>query len=335
MDYICLGMNEIHEQLERLRRIDLNLLPALEALVRLRSVTRSAETLGVTQSAMSHTLRRLRETLDDPLLVRGAAGMVPTPRAQSIAVPLRSALFNLAQSIDGPEPFEPGTSVRSFRLAAPDLFDALVSPRLVAILSERAPRVRLTFVPGPHDIAACLETGELDVAVVPALLDGDGMLVGGPTLAPDLRVRRLLDDSWRVFVRPEHPSLATRRLSLRALSRLAFAMVSPTGSGDGVVEPLLAREGLKRRVVLRTPNFASAIAAIRATDLALVAPGSLATHAAEFGLRELRVALELPKHRITMVWHPRFDAEPAHRWFRDLVADATLVLGAGGGRCSS
>ncbi|UCH30124.1 MAG: LysR family transcriptional regulator, partial [Myxococcales bacterium] len=109
-----------------LHRIDLNLLVALDALTRERSVTRAAERVGVTQSAMSHTLRRLRELFGDPLLVRGRGGMVLTPRAEALAVPLRSGLVSLARILAEPEAFAPERASRIFRIVSPDLFDALV-----------------------------------------------------------------------------------------------------------------------------------------------------------------------------------------------------------------
>ena len=114
-----------------LHRIDLNLLVALDALTRERSVTKAAERAGVTQSAMSHTLRRLRELFDDPLLVRGRGGMVLTPRAEALTVPLRSGLVSLARTLAEPEAFDPAHASRTFRIVSPDLFDALVLPTLL------------------------------------------------------------------------------------------------------------------------------------------------------------------------------------------------------------
>ncbi len=120
-------MNTVHD-LGGLHRIDLNLLVALDALTRERSVTKAAERAGVTQSAMSHTLRRLRDLFDDPLLVRGRGGMVLTPRAEALTVPLRGGLLSLARTLDEPEVFDPAHTSRTFRIVSPDLFDALVLP---------------------------------------------------------------------------------------------------------------------------------------------------------------------------------------------------------------
>lgn len=321
-----LRMHRIHNGLAGLKRLDTNLLVALEVLLRQRSVTQAAADLGVTQSAMSHTLRRLRETLGDPLLVRTSSGMLPTPRAEAIELPVRTALLALAKAIDDPDAFEPHRSERTFRISAPDLFDTLVSPTLMGRLTNTAPRVGLTWIATSSKMQTQLETGEIDFAVVATALNNTGKVLGGGTLAGDLRQRTLLEDSWRVFVRVEHPSDARRRISPKAFSEFTHALVSPTGTGDGIVEPILAQHGLRRRIGLRTPNIASAIAAVRVTDMVLVAPGSLLGHAKELGLRELKTSLEFPRHRLQLLWHPRVDADLGHRWFRELIVDAVGPL---------
>src|ERR1700754_2270672 len=124
---------------EQLARIDLNLLVALDALARERSVTRAAERVGVTQSAMSHALRRLRELLGDALLVRGQGSMVLTPRAQALSLPVRSGLVTLGRALAEPEPFVPSTAQRTFTIATPDLFDVWVGPALLERTRRDAP----------------------------------------------------------------------------------------------------------------------------------------------------------------------------------------------------
>jgi len=148
-----------------LHRVDLNLLVALDALTRERSVTKAAERAGVTQSAMSHTLRRLRELFGDPLLVRGRGGMVLTPRAEALAVPLRSGLVSLARTLAEPQPFAPEQASRTFRIVSPDLFDALVLPTLFQRLGQQAPSIDLAVVPMPKRLTDSLETGDVDLAI--------------------------------------------------------------------------------------------------------------------------------------------------------------------------
>ncbi len=322
-------MNDEHDPADQLSTLDLNQLVALDVLLRVRSVTAAARRLGVTQSAMSHTLRRLRATFEDALLVRTGAGMLPTPRAEALELPLRTALQGLARALSPPETFEPASTDREFRLVAPDLFDALVLPRLLCSLAVEAPSARVTVAPGFDRISRRLETGDLDLAVVPELLGPGAPTIGAP-LSSELRQRKLLADRFRAFVREGHPALAGRRLGVKAFAALSHVLVSPSGQGDGVVEPLLADHGLRRHVALRVPQFSSAMAVAAATDLVFVAPGALELRASELGLAQLPLTFRLPSHRVNMVWHPRFEMDAGHAWFRHHLIDATASLRARG-----
>ena len=160
-------MNAVHDT-GGLHRLDVNLLVAFDTLARERNVTRAAERAGVSQSAMSHTLRRLRELFDDPLLVRGRGGMMLTPRAEELIVPVRSGLSHLVRALDEPGTFEASTARRTFRLASPDLFDALALPRLLRRFGAEAPGVDLAITSMPPRLSESLETGDLDLAITAA-----------------------------------------------------------------------------------------------------------------------------------------------------------------------
>jgi DNA-binding transcriptional LysR family regulator len=308
---------------EGLHRIDLNLLVALDALTRERSVTKAAERAGVTQSAMSHTLRRLRELFDDPLLVRGRGGMVLTPRAEALAIPLRSGLVSLARTLAEPQPFEPERASRTFRIVSPDLFDALVLPTLLQRLGQQAPSTDLAVVPPPQRLSDSLETGDVDLAIHPVLLDPHPFDLGTQVDA-ELQSRTLFRDSFRSFVRKDHPALTgRRRLTLKAYTRLSHVLVSPGGEGPGVVDRILHAQGLERRIALRVPHFATALEVLAQSDLILTAPQSLSQCPAASTLASHPTPLDIPDHAITMLWHPRFTEDPAHRWLRDLILDAT------------
>jgi DNA-binding transcriptional LysR family regulator len=324
---IDMNMNHV---VTALHGIDLNLLTAFDALAEERSVTRAAARAGVTQSAMSHTLRRLRELLDDPVLVRGAGGMVLTPRAEALRAPLRAALADLARALTEPVDFEPCSSTRAFRLVAPDLFDMLALPRLLPHLAAHAPGVDLAIVPRPPRLAEALEAGEVDLAIEPILLDEepfDRRLEAGPALER----RTLFRDHLRCFVRREHPAInKSRRLSMRAFVAAGHVLVSPTGSGAGVVDRYLAREGKQRRVVVRVPQFGSALAIAAHSELVLTAPSAvMAAEGAEASLVSLAAPLTLPHHAVTMLWHPRFTEDPGHRWFRDTLVEVSAGLATG------
>jgi DNA-binding transcriptional LysR family regulator len=306
-----------------LSSVDLNLLVALDVLLRVGTVTGAAQELGVTQSAMSHTLRRLRETLGDPLLVRGAAGMEATARAEALAGPLRAALREVSRVLAAPSAFDPATSERTFRLAAPDLFDALALPTLLDRFARAAPRASLAVLPGFDALDDKLSTGALDVAVIPVPADPADPSIG-PPLPPHWRSRSLFDDGYTGFVRADHPVRGA--LDGAAFAALRHLLVSPTGHGGGTIDRWLADRGLTRHVVLRVPTFASAIAVVQQSDLVLVAPTSVAARAERLGLRELLLPTELPRHRLTLVWHPRFDADAGHVWLRAELVAATEAL---------
>jgi DNA-binding transcriptional LysR family regulator len=315
------SMSEAHDG-GALHRIDLNLLVALDALTRERSVTKAAERAGVTQSAMSHTLRRLRELFDDPLLVRGRGGMVLTPRAEALAVPLRSALVSLARTLAEPEPFAPGHASRTFRIVSPDLFDALVLPTLLQRLAHEAPAVDLAVVPTPKRLADSLETGDVDLAIHPVLLDPHPFDIG-TQIDPELQSRTLFRDSFQCFVRNDHPALGRRRLTLKAYSRLNHILVSPGGEGPGVVDRILEEQGEQRRIALRVPHFATALEVVAQSDLVLTGPSSLANCSVASTIASRPAPFAIPEHAITMIWHPRFTEDPAHRWLRQLMIDVT------------
>lgn len=314
------GMTNVHG----LAGLDANLLVTLDVLLAERNVTRAAERVGVTQSAMSHTLRRLRDLFGDPLLVRGKGEMVLTPRAEALVVPLRSGLVSLARAIAPPVAFDPATASRVFRIASPDLFDLIVLPRLLARVRAEAPGVDLVFVPLPRgEVAEALMTGELDLAIVPVRM-GEGEATFGPVTSGDLMRRVLFRDSHRVFVRREHPAMGKRGISRKKYVGLPHVLVSPAGAGVGLVDEALARVGLRRRVALRVPNFATAAEIVAGSDLVLTAPGALGRVEALRGrMSDCAVPVEMEGHALTMVWHPRFGEEAGARWLRGVMVDVS------------
>lgn len=322
-----ISMSDTHETAS-LHAVDVNLLVALDALTRERSVTRAAQCAGVTQSAMSHTLRRLRELFDDPLLVRGRGGMVLTPRAEALAVPLRSGLLSLTRALAQPDPFDPQRAQRTFRIVSPDLFDVLVLPALLHFFGNEAPGVDLAVVPTPTSLNESLETGEVDLAIYPVLLDPEPFDLG-TVVDSHLRQRALFTDSFRCFVRSGHEAaVGGRKLSLQRYMDLRHVLVSPGGRGPGVVDRVLGNQGFERRIALRVPHFSAALAILAESDLMLTAPASLLNYPHASHLVSMPAPLELPEHAITMLWHPRFTDDPGHRWFRDCMIEITAAIPA-------
>ena len=299
-----------------LNGVDLNLLVVLDVLLDTGSVTSAARRLGRTQSAVSHALARLRELFADPLFVRSGRGLVATPRAEGLRTGLRSTLVDLERLVVREEAFRPEQSERSFRMACPDLVEALVFPRLIALTSSDAPDAAVVAMPlRGLQVFEALRTGELDVALVPV---GQG----APSPAPsELTGRTLLHDRLRVFIRRNHPALADGAMPLDAYCDASHLVVTLVGRGSGPVDDALAQVGRSRRIVARIRSFLSAPHLLARSDLVLTAPASLEALLPP-DLCCVDAPLPLVGHRLDMLWHPRMGADPGHLWFREQLERA-------------
>lgn len=299
-----------------LRSLNLNLLASLDALLAEENVTRAAKRMGVTQSAMSHALQKLRGELGDPLLVKTPRGMTLTPRARDIRAPLRRGLAQVETALAPAHPFEPSASHRRFTIAAGDYFAVDFLPELVRIVSTEASGVDLVL--RPPDLRADparLEAGELDVLVTVQLPQG-----------AQLRTRRLFEETFVCVVRVGHPEVG-ERLSLETYVRLPHLLISPTGGGSSFVDDALALRGLSRRVALRVPYFLAAPLVVAHSDLVLTAPRRVAENLARYlPLRLLPPPLEVGSFAMHAIWHERDEHDPAHRWLRDTLVRATTPI---------
>ncbi len=298
--------------LSDLGRVDLNHLVCFVALYEARSVTRAGARIGLSQSATSHVLRHLREALGDPLFVRDGRQMVPTARAEALIGPVREGLATLGRALEAPAGFDPATTTRAFRMASVDLFDALVLPRLLARLGAAAPGLTLTVTRLGPATATELERGERDLAVVP-------VLPGAPPVTGAVREKTLLHDGFVSFCRRGHPAEAALPRSLPAWCAAGHLLVSPAGSGDGVVDRALVATGHRRRVVLRVPDFAAALAVVAETELVLTAPASMRALAGP-GLVGFAPPVALPGHRVVLRWSERVHRDPGVAWLRGQLA---------------
>lgn len=296
----------------QLDSLSLHQLRVLLVLLEERSVSGAARRLGVTQPAVSHSLRALREALDDALLVPGGRGMVPTPRALAMVGPLRRTVRELETVLGAGEGFDPATTRRTFVLAMWDGLTLTLLPALLARFRDAAPGVDLDVRPvPPGGSGAALEDGSIDLSTEVR-----------PREAPGLKQRALQDDAFVCLVRADHPDVG-ETLDLETYLRLPHALLSPQGEGTGVVDRLLAAQGRSRRVALRIRYFLAAPLIVARSDLVLTAPRSLAEALA--GLAPLRVLpppLEVPRFTTSIVWHERSDHDPAHRWLREEVLAA-------------
>jgi DNA-binding transcriptional LysR family regulator len=295
---------------------DLNALVALDTMLDERSVTAAARRLGVTQSAMSHTLKRLRDVLGDPLFVSARSGLVPTARAVELAGPLRRALVDLGAAVSVGAPFDPGSSTKKFVLATADYGELVAVPRLLSAVRRKAPGVRVEVQRVGADVVARLEAGTID-------------LVAGLAIPPMANLRRtaLANERFVVLARRGHPG-ARRPLTLKRYVALPHLLIAPAGAPGGIVDDWLAKRGLERQVVLRVPQFASAPFVVASSDLLLTAPEGLAIWARPFlDLEELAPPMDLPTSRAYATWHERNQDDPAQRWFRTNVVSAATTDG--------
>lgn len=291
--------------------IDLNLLRIYDAVLRRRNVTAAAAELGLTQSAVSNALARLRRLLGDTLFVRTPQGMQPTAYARQLAEPVRQALSLVEAALAVRAQFDPATSTRRLRFYMSDIGEIFFLPPLVEHVRRTAPGIGLEAVPVALDeIPAALASGELDLAV--------GFLPHWP--AP-LRRKRLFRDPYRCVMRADHPTIGktlTRSLFLQA----AHALVPSRGSGHGVVEETFERTGLTRNIALRVPHFTVVPTVLEGTDLLLTVPGRVARVFEKHGnLKSLKPPVAIPPADVGIQWHERFDADPGNRWFRELMIE--------------
>ena len=295
-----------------LSQLDLNLLVQLDALLTEAHVTRAAQRAGVTQSAMSRALSRLRELLGDPLLVRTGRGMVLTQRARALAAPLARALADLeAVVLDRPS-FDPATSTRTFTLATADYNEAVLLPPLLARLRREAPGVDVAAINHGENPWATLEDDAIDAAIGPRR-----------GKAPALVWKLLFRDDFVVLLRRGHPILRRRgALTLDRFLSLPQVSIAPGGRPGSAADDALARIGKRRRVALRVPNFLVAPLVVASSDLIGLFPARLArTQAAALALEVRPPPLELTGFDIHLAWHERFRHDAGHAWFRRVLAE--------------
>ena len=303
-----------------LEGLDLNLLVALRALLAERHVTRAAARVGLSQPAMSHALARLRGLLGDELLVRTTSGMKPTARAEAMALPLERALEDLGRVLAAPETFEPARSMRTFRIATNDYMELVLFPRLLARLWREAPgidvRVR-NIEPRPHEELA---EARIDLAM------GVSVQLATPEPPQGTRVQRLVSDRFVCVVREGHPTVK-KRLTLDEFIALPHALVAPRGESGSVVDSALAKLGKKRRVAVEVPHFLVAPHVVRETDVVLTLAARVANSLGPLlGLRQLAPPIELEGFSMSMIWHDRQHADPAHTWLRGVIASVAKAL---------
>ena len=298
----------------KLRNLDLNLLLVFDAVLRERSVVRAADSLAISQPAVSHALNRLRHALKDQLFVRTPAGMTPTPRAEQLALPVRKALNDLQLAVEG-DTFDPSTAERRFTIAVNNYAAVVAAAPILAAVRAQAPNVRLSLLPsGTLNLTDRLDRGELDLAISARAIDGERF-----------GSRLLIEDRFVAVLRGGHPALRSK-LTAAALAELQHLAISSSGENLDFLDAFL--KGRKNaRVVAADVPYLSAGAVLVQSNLVAVLGRKLATEFRRAYAIELReLPFDAPPLRSVMSWHRRFDDVPAHRWLRETIVATAAAL---------
>jgi DNA-binding transcriptional LysR family regulator len=319
----------------RFDSLDLNLLRVFEALIEERSATRAGTRLGLTQSAISHALNRLRYVLKDELFVRGPEGMQPTERAAEIAPRLRQGLLQLQLAL-APSEFVPQQTDRRFTIACTEYAGAVIIPAFVARLREKAPHASLSILPSNQGVAETLRCGHADLAI------------GSFRRFPDWFECEPLLLEKRVWVLSAANPTAREELTLERLAELPHLVVAATGEDEraiegyvvdhgverlvtrsdaGVLQGALAARGLRRNIAVTTPHFLAALAAVSQSDIAALLPQRLATaFMGRYGLALFEPPYASPPFEVMSMWHRENGDQPAIVWLRALLREVAAEL---------
>lgn len=301
-----------------LASLNLNNLVSLDALLRDRNVSKAAARMGVTQSAMSHTLRALREMLGDPLLVRVGNEMVLTPFAEQVQVKLQRGLTELESVVSGRAAFDPSTITDTFTVATIDAIAALFAAPLLDEITREAPGAKLRIVPVEFTgMREQLGDRGVDIVVMSPLLPTDGLQTEpfGPLTTLSVVCRR------------DHPVI-NKRVSPAQFCRLPHAILNMTGDGPSYIDAILEREGKSRTVVARVPYLASLAEILTTSDCLTSLPTVVGLYLAErWPLTLHTFPFSYEQAPLLMFWHPRFEADPSHLFLRSAVRRAAEQIG--------
>ncbi|HTM79759.1 LysR family transcriptional regulator [Asticcacaulis sp.] len=288
---------------------DLNLLLTLDVLLTEGSVAKAARRLRLSPSAMSRALSRLRETTGDPLLVRAGRGLVPTPRAQELRERVAQVVQEAQAVLRPAEVLDLKNLVRTFTLRTSEGFAESFGPELIDRVAHQAPGVRLRFVQKPDKDSAPLRQGTVDLET--AVVDS--------AIGPEVRMQFLFRDRYVGVVRQTH-ALNHGEITAARYAAGRHIIVSRPGLDKGPIDEALATRGIERQVVTIVSGFATAVALARGSNLIASVP-ERHTEGLRSGMFSFPLPVVLPEITISLLWHPRMDADPAHRWMRKIVTE--------------
>ena len=282
-------------------------LELLAALGEAPSLSTAAISIGLSQSAASHALAKLRRELGDPLFVRTSSGMRPTPYGDASSRAAQQSLKALRQGLEMATSFNPSTSERSFAMHMSDIGQTVFLPPLLAHIGKAAPGLRIRVSPLPqHQPSALLESGDVDLAV--------GYFT---TLEAGFRQRFLFTERYVCVTRADHPRFSAG-MTLEAFHDVSHALTTASGSGHQLLDRILQQHHAHRRVMLEVPHFLVLPFVIANSDLMVIMPSQLAEAFAQLApILIMEPPIPVPSYDIRMFWHERFHADPANRWLRE------------------
>lgn len=296
--------------LYRVKNIDLRLLAIISELHKTRSVSEAAEHLGLSQSAVSMSLAKLRKHFNDPIFVRTSSGMEPTPHASDLIQLLKRAEEMLQTALGHHVVFDPQTSDRVFHLYSTDIAQVTLLPKLLARLKEVGPSIRIDLRRISETTPRFLESGAADLAVGFIHPMGAGFCQ-----------QSLFKEKFVCAMRRNHPRVRNT-LTLDQFQNETHLAIATSGTGHAIVEKTLESKGIRRNIGLTVPSFLGIASILTASDYLVILPGQLAAHLAGAGnIQVLWLPFHLPSYVIMQHWHERYTHDPAVRWLRGLIVD--------------
>ena len=292
-------------------RPDLNLLVTLDVLLAEGSVARAARRLALSPSAMSRALARLRAATGDPLLVRAGRGLVPSPRAMELRDRVRELVHDAEAALRPAKALELTKLSRTFVLRTSDGFVENFGARLVERIARDAPGVRLRFMAKLDRESTGLREGSVDLETG----------VVGPKWGPEIRTQALFRDRFVGVVRRGH-ALARGKITAARYAAARHVSISRRGLDRGPLDEALEPHGVKRDIVAMVSGFAAALALARDSDLVASVPEKHTGRLRE-GMVTFALPMAAPMITVSLLWHPRMDGDPAHRWLRECVREAS------------
>lgn len=294
-------------------RFDMELLTVFQEIYSTGSITRAAENLGMAQPTVSTALAKLRRHFGDQLFIRTLQGMEPTSHASQILEDVQAASTALHNALRNKKAFAPEGSEREFKICMTDISEIVLLPTLLNHLKQTAPAIRIDVTAISPDTPAKLVSGEVDLAV--------GFM---PHLEAGFYQQKLFDQNFVCLVSANHPRIAAS-LTRKSFLNEGHVLVKGSGTGHAIVEKVMVKKGVERKVVLKVPSFLGVARIIAQTECIATVPERFGTATAQQEqVRMLAPPVKLPSFSVKQHWHERFHADPANQWLRRVVAQLFL-----------